>query len=135
MSTAPTSLSAGMQALYNSGLLPSNLTSAELQNASSSELAQISISSAEAEASAALFGDSASSNGDSVALSPSVEAMLLGTKSSAAESTSSASTDPILEALEASQMNAGDAALTGATSVPPNGTGGVSAATLFSYLG
>src|SRR5271167_5054284 len=113
MSTSPSSLSAGLQALYNDGLLPSNLTPAELQNASPAQLTQLSVSNAEAEASATLFGGSGSASGDSVALSPDVESMLLGTANSEAGTASSGSTDPILEALAAGQLDASEAALSG----------------------
>ncbi len=133
MSTTPSALSAGLQALYNSGLLPSNLTQADLQNASPAQLTQLSITNAEAQASAALFGGSGSTSGDSVALSPDVESMLLGTANSAAGTTNAGATDPILEALAASQLNASDAALTGSTAA--GGVGGASTPTLFSYLG
>jgi hypothetical protein len=78
MSTAVSAISAGLQALYNSGLLPSNLIPAELQNATLPKLTQLSISNAEAEALTALFGDPGSPSADSVALSLNVESMLLG---------------------------------------------------------
>jgi len=135
MSTSPSSLSAGLQALYNDGLLPSNLTPAELQNASPTQLTQLSISNAEAEASAAMFGASESSSEDSVGLSPNVEAMLLGSANSPAGTTSSVSTDPILEALATSQLNSSDAALAGVNSATASGIDGGSIATLFSYIG
>ena len=133
MSTIPSALSAGLQALYNNGLLPSNLNPAELQNASPAQLTQLSISNAEAEASATLLGDSGSSSGDSVALSASVESMLLGAANPAAGTMSSASTDPILDALAASELNASDAALSGSASA--SGAEGGSTTASFSYLG
>jgi hypothetical protein len=135
MSTSPSSLSAGLQALYNDGLLPSNLTTAELQNASPAQLTQLSISNLEAEASAAMFGASESFSEDSVGLSPDVEAMLLGSVNSAAGTTSSVSTDPILEALATSQLNSSDAALAGVNSETASGVATGSTATLFNYLG
>jgi len=61
MSTIPSALSAGPQALYNNGLLPSNLTPTELQNASPAQLTQLSISNAEAEVSAACWATLAQS--------------------------------------------------------------------------
>jgi hypothetical protein len=133
MSTTPSALSAGLQALYNNGLLPSNLTPGQLQNASPAQLTELSISDAEAVASAALLGDSGSASGDTVALSANVESILLGGANPAAGTTSSASTDPILEALAASQLNTSDAALSGAA--PASGVEGGSTTTLFSYLG
>jgi hypothetical protein len=135
MSTTPSALSAGLQALYNNGLLPSNLTTSELQNASPAQLTQLSISNAEAEASSALFGDSDSASGDTVALSANAESMLLGGANSAAGTTTSGPTDPILEALAASQVNTSDAALAGVHSSSASQTGSASTATLFSYLG
>ena len=133
MSTTPSALSAGLQALCNNGLLPSNLTPAEMQDASPAQLTELSISNAEAEASATLFGDSGSTSGDSVALSPDVESMLLGTANPTLATSSP--TDPVLEALAASQLNASDAVLSGVNSAPASGTVGGSAATLFSHLG
>lgn len=133
MSTTPSVLSGGLEALYNNGLLPSNLTAAELQNASPAQLTQLSISNADAEASAALLGESGSASGDSVALSANVESLLLGGANSAAGTASSASTDPILESLAASQLSASAAALSG--SALAGGVEGGSTTTLFSYLG
>ncbi len=135
MSTTPSSLSAGVQALYNAGLLPSNLTQSELQNASPAQLTQLSISNAEAQASSALFGDTGLAVGDSVALSPNAESMLLGAADPAAGTTSSVSTDPILAALASSQLNTSDAALAGVNSPTVAGTDGGPTTTLFSYLG
>ncbi len=110
MSTTPSALSAGLQALYNNGLLPSNLTPAEPPNASPAQLTQLSISNADADASAALFGDSGSASSDSVALSANV------LRSACGESTKRK-----------------NAALSGSVSVSE--AEGRSTTALFSYLG
>ncbi len=135
MSTTPSALSAGLQALSNAGLLPTNLTTQQLESTSPAELTKIAIGNIESGGISSLFGDAASS-GDSVNLSDNLTAELMGLSTTS----SGGNTDPILQALEAAATSSNNAlGITGAasTTATPNLTDTASTAvgSLFSYLG
>ncbi len=132
MSTIPSSLSAGLQVLSNDGLLPSNLTSQQLKNASPGELTQLAIDNAESSVASSLFGGAASSP-DSVNLSENLTSTLLG----GSTASNGGTTDPILQALETAETNSGAASTTGTTtsSAASLNTNADSIGTLFSYMG
>jgi hypothetical protein len=125
MSTTPPTLSAGLAALANSGLLPANLTPQELQDAAPADLMKIAIGNAESAAVSSLFSG-ATASGDSVDLSANLTSTLLGYSTSASNNGIS---DPILQAL--------DAALDGSRSVSTASTNAAQTevGSLFSYLG
>ena len=135
MSTSSSSLSAGLQAIVNDGLLPSNLTAKQLQNASPGQLTQIAIDNVESADMSSLFGASASAS-DTVSLSGNLSASPFGQSSGSNTSTA----DSVLEALETNLAIS-------STSAAASGTSGSSTAlssgnpasdtigTLFSYLG
>jgi hypothetical protein len=110
MSTTPSSTSY-LQILSNAGLLPSSLSTTQLENAPPGEVAQLAIVNIESAGLASLFGVSASSI-DSVSLSDNAAATLLG------ESTSSETTpaDALLQALATSTSGMDNAASTSASS-------------------
>jgi hypothetical protein len=134
MSTISSSLPAGLEALSKDGLLPSNLTSEQLRNASPAELAQLAINNVESTAVSSLFG-AVSSSSDSVSLNENPASTLFGGASS-----SNSGTDPILQALETAVTNSSNIAsangtTTSASAAGPTGTGIDGIGTLFSYLG
>lgn len=109
MSTTASSTSY-LQILSNAGLLPASLSTTQLENAPPGEVAQLAIANIESAGLSLLLGSSTSST-DSVSLSDSVAATLLG------ESTSSETTpaDALLQDLAASTSTTADAASTSAS--------------------
>ena len=95
MSSSGTStLSAGVQQLYNQGILPSNVGTSTLKNASATQLNQLATTSVASQEIGTLLGY----NNDSATLS------------SAANSYLSSSTDPLTAAVNESLLSAGTAA-------------------------
>ena len=127
MSTVSSSLSSGLQALSNADLLPSNLTTQQLQNASPAELTQNAIANAELTTISSLFGNSTSTS-DSVSLSSNLDAVLFGDTSS----TSSATSNPLLQALDSATTTSANCATSAATSPASSDT---NPGSLFSYMG
>ena len=135
MSINSSSLSAGLQALSNNRSLPSNMTAQQLKTATPGQLTQIEVANVESTAISSLFNGGGSAS-DSVNLSSNLTSSLFG---SATDSNSSATSDPLLQALESAVMNSGSTVPTATansstaatTTNPDSGTIG----TLFSYLG
>ena len=141
MSINTGSLSAGVQILANDGLLPSNLIAQQLKTATPGQLTQMEIANVESNVMSSLFNGGGSA-ADSVNLSGSVDlaSSLFGGAST--DSNSSATNDPLMQALEAAvttsvspssvaATQSHTATATSGTSTPGSDTIG----TLFSYLG
>ncbi len=94
-STSP--LSAGVQQIYNAGLLPSSLSTSTLKGASASQLNKIASSTIASQEVSALLGG----GGDSASLSSTAtNALLQEINPSSTGSSSSSTTDPLTAAVE-----------------------------------
>jgi hypothetical protein len=127
MSTSSSSLSAGLQALVNDGLLPANVTSQQLQNASPGQLTQVEINSVESNTVSSLFAAGGSASEDSVSLS-------------GATDSNGGTTNSLLQALETAVTGSNNSAATSATTglstdASSANAGSDTIGTLFSYLG
>ena len=130
MSTISSSLPAGLTALSNAGLLPSNLTTQQLQQASPAELTQNAIDNVEETTISALFGDTASAS-DTASLSSELTNSLFGTSTASGSST----TDPILQALDSALPTSGTSATNATTASALTDSNDAGVGTLFSYMG
>jgi hypothetical protein len=92
MSSSTSALSAGLQPLYNEGLLPSSLQTATLNGASSGQLNQLANTSSALQEVGTLLGFGTSST-DSATLSPTAADTL-------SNSSTSTSTDPLTAAVD-----------------------------------
>ena len=135
MSLNSSSLSAGLQALSNDGLLPSNMTAQQLKTATPGQLTQLEVANVESSAISSLFGGGASAS-DSVNLSSNLSSSLLG---GSTDANGSATADPLLQALESAVANVGGTASSGttqsSTAASATNPGSETIGTLFSYLG
>jgi hypothetical protein len=99
MSTSSvTPLSAGVQQLYNAGLLPSGVSNTVLNQASSSQLTQMADSSISVQEVNSLLGLGSSST-DSSSLSPTASALIQEINPSATTSSTTSSADPLTQAV------------------------------------
>jgi len=135
MSINSSSLSAGLQVLSNDGLLSSNLTAQQLQSATPGQLTQLEMANVESTNVSALFNGGGSAD-DSVGLSANLTSSLLGGLTG---SNSSATSDPVLQALETTLANSGITATSGttnsSTAASATNPGSDAIGTLFNYLG
>jgi hypothetical protein len=107
MSTTSVSpLSAGVQQLYNQGLLPTSLSNSVLNGASASQLSQLANTAIASEQNAALFGYGS----DSASLSSTASNALLQEINPSASSTT-AGTDPLTQAVNNALTSNLDAAV------------------------
>jgi hypothetical protein len=98
-------LSAGVQQLYNQGLLPSSLSTTALNHSSASQLNQLASNSISTQETATLLG----LNSDSSSLSSTATNSLLQ-EINPTTTSSSTTTDPLTAAVDSSILAAGTAA-------------------------
>lgn len=98
-STSTGSLSAGVQQLYNDGLLPSSLAASTLNGASAEQLSKIAGSTIAGQEVTALLGAS-TSNTDSASLSSTATNALLQKINPTSNTSSSATTDSLTAAVD-----------------------------------
>ncbi len=136
MSISASSLSAGVQVLANDGLIPSSVTSQQLQTATPSQLLQLEVNNVESSALSSVFSGSAPTS-DSVSLSGNPASSLLGGSSNS----NSGTTSPLLQALESAVSNISSTTTATTAATDSSATTDLADATsetigtLFSYLG
>lgn len=123
MSSISSSLPSGLQDLVNSGLLPSNLTSQQVQDSTPAELTQTAIDNVELTTVSGLLGDGTSSS-SSDTVSQTLESALLG------QTSSTSNTDSLIQALDSNMLSGASNSSSTSESTASDGTG-----SLFSYMG
>ena len=121
MSTT-TTLSAGVQQIYNAGLLPSSLSTSTLGGATSGQLNKIVASTIASEQVSALWG--MGSNSDTAGLSSTAEnALLQEINPTSTSSASSSTTDPLTAAVDNALTSSLNAAVNKFASPTTDATG------------